>query len=416
MMNYKKTFFLFGLLAGTLGFVKAQNVNIPDANFKNALLNHFPRIDTNNDGEIQVSEAGAFAGFIEVSDRNIADFTGIQAFVNITALQCSNNQLTSLDVSKNTALTYLGCSHNQLTSLDVSKNTGLTLLECFSNQLTGLDVSKNTALKTLYCYNNQLTSLDVSKNMALISLYCNNNQLTSLDVTQNTALTTLYCNNNQLTSLNLGENTALTKLWCFYNQLTSLDVSKNIALTDFSCGINQLTTLDVSKNLALEDFRCQENQITGLLDLSKHTALTVLSCRNNLLTGLNLKNGNNSAMTTIMRTENNPNLNCIEVDNPTAIPSVWIKDDTAIYSENCLLSVNDITKKEITLYPNPVKDMLYFSEEVSNIKITDVSGRTIKEFSVTGKSVNMANFVKGVYMISAITKTGKIVTKKIVKE
>ena len=39
-------------------------------------------------------------------------------------------QLTSFDVSKNTALTDLDCEYNQLTSLDVSKNTALTYLYC----------------------------------------------------------------------------------------------------------------------------------------------------------------------------------------------------------------------------------------------------------------------------------------------
>ena len=55
-------------------------------------------------------------------------------------------QLTSLDVTKNTALTYLSCSGNQLSSLDVTKNTALTTLSCSSNQFSSLDVTKNTKL------------------------------------------------------------------------------------------------------------------------------------------------------------------------------------------------------------------------------------------------------------------------------
>lgn len=39
--------------------------------------------------------------------------------------ECKDSQLTSLDVTKNTALTSLYCEHNQLTSLDVTKNTEL---------------------------------------------------------------------------------------------------------------------------------------------------------------------------------------------------------------------------------------------------------------------------------------------------
>jgi hypothetical protein len=136
----------------------------------------------------------------------------------LTELYCSDNQLTSLDVSKNTALKTLYCFDNQLTSLDVSKNTALEYLFCYWNQLTSLDVSKNTALKTLYCFDNQLTSLDVSKNTALEYLFCYWNQLTSLDVSKNTALEYLYCSDNQLTSLDVS-NTALTNLYCYKNKI-----------------------------------------------------------------------------------------------------------------------------------------------------------------------------------------------------
>ena len=158
----------------------------------------------------------------------------------MTDLLCYNNQLASLDVSKNKDLTTLGCSGNQLTRLDLSQNTALTLLWCDNNQLTAVDVSKNTALTLFRCDYNQLTSLDVSKNTALDYLGCNNNQLTSLDVSKNTALMTLDCFDNQLTSLNVSQNTALTGLLCNNNQLTSLDVSKNTALDYLGCNNNKI--------------------------------------------------------------------------------------------------------------------------------------------------------------------------------
>jgi len=66
--------------------LNAQNVNIPDANFKNALLTHQPTIDTNSDGEIQVSEAEDYTGTISCLMKGIIDLTGIEAFVNITKL------------------------------------------------------------------------------------------------------------------------------------------------------------------------------------------------------------------------------------------------------------------------------------------------------------------------------------------
>ena len=89
----------------------------------------------------------------------------------------------------------LYCSRNQLTALDVDKNTALEELYCYSNQLTKLDVSKNTALTDLHCKDNQLTTLDVSKNTALTDLDCDKNQLTSLDVS-NTNMDELDCDDN----------------------------------------------------------------------------------------------------------------------------------------------------------------------------------------------------------------------------
>jgi hypothetical protein len=212
-----------------------QVVNIPDANFKKYLIGN-KEINTNGDNEIQISEATSFEGEINCGNMNISNLNGIEAFTALTGLDCGDNYLTSLDVSKNTALTSIVVSVvMQLTSLDVSKNTALTDLDCGHNQLTSLDVSKNTALTELGCHINQLTSLDVSKNTALTGLDCGDNQLTSLDVSKNTALTELNCSFMQLTSLDVSKNTALTELGCHINQLTSLDVSKNTALTSLYC-------------------------------------------------------------------------------------------------------------------------------------------------------------------------------------
>jgi Leucine-rich repeat (LRR) protein len=96
----------------------AQNVSIPDANFKNYLVNN-TLINTNGDNEIQVSEATSFTQSVYCPSLGITDLTGIEAFTNITELYCGFNQLTSLDVSQNTALVYLYCYSNQLTCLNV---------------------------------------------------------------------------------------------------------------------------------------------------------------------------------------------------------------------------------------------------------------------------------------------------------
>ena len=274
--------------------------------FKEYCVKNF---DTDGDGEISFAEA-AVVERIECSGfQAITSMMGVQYFTSLTHLGCASNLLTSLDVSKNTALTYLDCSGNdELTSLDVSKNTALTYLKCsfckltsldvsqntslahlscVSNQLTGLDVGMNTALAYLDCRQNQLESLDVSNNAALAYLNCRLNKLTSLDVSKNTALTYLDCGFNSLTILDICKSPALSYLDCVYNELTSLDVRTCTALTELICGNNQLKDLDVSKNTALTCLTCWVNQLTGL-DVSNNTALVMLECDYNNLTSLDI--------------------------------------------------------------------------------------------------------------------------------
>jgi len=109
---------------------------------------------------------------------------------------------------------------NQLTTLDVSNNTALEFLSCYNNQLTALDVSRNTLLRIMFCDGNQLATLDVSNNTALSVFDCSRNQLTVLDLSHNnTDLRYLFCNNNQLTASTLNDlfrtlhnNTSSTKM------------------------------------------------------------------------------------------------------------------------------------------------------------------------------------------------------------
>ena len=185
----------------------SQNVFIPDAAFKEYLVGNTD-INTNGDDEIQVSEARDFSGDINCEEMNIYDLTGIEEFTALTSLNCESTLVTSIDVSKNTALTSLRCGGwergSQLTSLDVSNNTNLTFLKCAGSQLSSLDVSNNTALTQLDCSQSQLTSIDVSNNTALTLLNCSQNLLTSLDVSKNKALTVLRCDGNQFNCVERG--------------------------------------------------------------------------------------------------------------------------------------------------------------------------------------------------------------------
>jgi len=251
-----------GSAASTVVFkmmrVAVNSTNFPDANFRNWLLKQ----SYGEDGYLTFAEIAAVTE-ISVRSVHISSLKGIEYFQALKRLDCTGNNLKTLSVSNNTALTYLKFYSNRLTTLDVSKNTALKELDCRENDLNSLDVSNNTALETLYCANNDLTTLNVSKNTALKELDCQNNSLTSLDVSKNTALKELDCQINSLTSLDVSKNTALETLNCHNNSLTSLDVSKNTALIYLYCYDNDLKTLNVSKNTALDYLNCAGNQISG---------------------------------------------------------------------------------------------------------------------------------------------------------
>jgi Leucine-rich repeat (LRR) protein len=353
-------------------------VNIPDSNFEQALIDL--GIDSNPviDGKVLRSDVESVTS-LNVSDKNIADLTGIEAFTALEQLYCLRNQLTSLDISANTALETLYCYDNQLTNIDLSNNTLLNHFRCYDNQLTSLDVSNNVLLERLYCPRNQLTSLDFRSNINLLYLNCTENQITNLDVSANTALTSLYCYENQLTSLNVanGNNTNFLALKAENNpNLTCIQVDDvaysnanwtgddftfdpqhtfsedcnyvNIpdsnfeqALIDLGIDSNpvidgrvlrsdveNVTSLNVSNKsisdltgieafTSLETLYCYSNQLTSL-DVSSNTALKSLACLSNQLTSLDVSS--NTALTNLSCGQNQ--LTSLDVSNNTALTSL----------------------------------------------------------------------------------------------
>jgi hypothetical protein len=97
-------------------------VTIPDANFKNYLLANTD-INTNEDNEIQCAEAEDYSGNIICPNLDIQDLTGIEAFKNLSGLNCSNNEITSLRLVDNIHMLRLNCSNNKISSLTSSQQS-----------------------------------------------------------------------------------------------------------------------------------------------------------------------------------------------------------------------------------------------------------------------------------------------------
>ena len=404
--------------------ISGQTTTIPDPNFEQALID----LNIDSDNTINQSVATAdISGIINLGiyNKGIADLTGIQDFISLKQLNCGSNQITSIDLSQNTALEKLYCANNTLlTSIDVSQNTALWLLNIANSQISNIDLSNNLALKEFSCQSSEFTSIDVSNNTALTWLKCDYNMLTSLNLTQNLALTDLYCNNNPLTGLDVSNNINLRNIICYSIGLTSIDVSQNTALINLHCYSNLLTNIDVSNNPNLMQLRCYDNQITNL-DLSLNTALTGLFCYNNSLISLDVKNGNNTSLT-FFNAENNNSLECIQVDDEIAANASqasytnWFKDATAFYSEDCesaLAVEEELLEQVLSYYPNPVHDVLTIDSKIplTNVELYSILGKKVKEISSEFESIRVNDLADGIYLMKIESELGTVY-KRLIKK
>lgn len=319
------------------GICIAQTTNIPDPEFEQALIDLGIDSDGTVNQEVLTADISGISS-LDVNSRNISDLSGIEDFSSLTFLDCSNNELTVLNLNENKNLTELICFFNKLTLLQVSGAGALEILKCENNVLTGLDVSQNKNLSLLNCSGNELEKLNVNGANRLTDLECIGNNLSSIDISGNPEIINFRCSDNLLSTLDVGNNPGLQDFYCDRNQLSSIDLSNNPLLRKLDCHDNRIRLLDLSFNTDLSLIRCHENNIEQL-DLSGHPFIEVIECHDNELIEFNLKNGNNDLITEF-NSGNNPDLYCVQVDNANYSQSNWSqKDPWTFFSEDCSSAV-----------------------------------------------------------------------------
>ncbi|GAA3589339.1 T9SS type A sorting domain-containing protein [Flavivirga amylovorans] len=365
---------------------------VPDDNFETYLETHdengvvVPLGDANSMGDGVADNNFVTTTKIEnvlalnVQSNNIDVLTGIEDFIALRTLDCSNNQLQHLDVSNNGDLTGLNCSNNTLPTLDISSNIGLITLNCSGNTLANLELNTNTALVTLNCSSNVLSNLDLSANTLLDNVDCSFNQIENLNVTTNTALVSFLCNDNTLLALNVKNGTNVSRLNTF-NATNNVDLVcievDNVTFSDnnlgwqkdngtatynLNCGTyvpddnfedylethdangaivalgdvasmgdgiannNFVTTNKIRTVLGLDVQRLGISDLTGIQDFID---LQDLNCSNNALTTLNLNT--NTALQTLDCSTN-------QIENLNVVPNIAL--ETVICNGNRLLTLN----------------------------------------------------------------------------
>lgn len=349
-----KSILLAGILFASLtpqnvrADVDVNATNFPDPVFR-ALITTYASVNGNSsvlsDTEIRLITELVYEHVnYSSSNDNIKNLKGIEYLTNLRELRCMNNDISSVDLSKNTQLLFLDLSGNKLTNIDLSKNTKLTGICLSDNQLTSLDLTKNTYLETAYMDVNQLRAVRFSTAASnLYSVSCIHNQLNyaamqrmifSLPVDLNGSKTRSLYTHSWIDDTGEEGNCSIDcdyakalgwSMWCYlpngnkhpymypyskdpspvaFNSTNFPDANFRTYISSLGCVENgkisalaaaQVTTMNCSgkgiKSLkgiefftGLEELNCSNNDITEL-DVSKNVFLNGLSVSQNSIYG-----------------------------------------------------------------------------------------------------------------------------------
>lgn len=414
---------------------------IPDDNFKNYLVEN-NAINTNNDGEIQCSEATDFNGNLNCSYNEISDLSGVEHFVNIDELNCRGNMLTELDVSENVNIIELRCSYNNLSSLTIGTNDSLQQIIATHNELTFVDVTQVSSLISLNVRDNMLTQLDLSGNLNLIDLFCYNNKLTNLDVSFLAELVHVRCYDNLLQTLNLanGNNANFVNALADDNPyLMCIQVDGGFdpdALSNWTkdsgaewnvdCGCMISSSTD--NQFSCGDFTWINGQTYSESTIDSYTTTNVDGCDSIITLNLTIadpiivtiseSNGTLNASGgdsyawyfngTIIPNENSNSLSLgafgnyyavgTNTENCTGVSNTYTHNDAKI-------NENDL-KQNISIYPNPTNGLISVKSDIAiqNIEVINNIGQTVDEFNST--QLDLTHLNKGVYFVKVKTELG----------
>ena len=133
----------------------------------------------------------------------------------------------------------------------------------------------------------------------------------------------------------------------------------------------------------------------------------------------------------IYKTENGGTTWEIMIENDNSLCGMqnfaWFTDKI-IYSGGqfkvCILNIDqflqvqpipNLQKNKIRVYPNPTSDLIYFSDYVATVRISDLTGKVIASFEYVNK-VDVSSFEVGIYIVNVTEENNSISNHKIVKK
>lgn len=319
-------------------------------------------------------------GLIEIDIRdtgieNLTLPTNTAVLQKVTLIQ--NNLSGGIDLSGNTELTEIQAILSTFSTVNTTNCTALQILNFDNGSISALDLSTNTNLRELILDATPITDLELTggvypnltsivvarsnmenltiRNTAITSINLNEmNNLKLVDIEENILLKTVSLNNPGT------EPTTIERLSIRANDLTgTLDIANIPGITTIDVSSNpNLIVLDVTNQVNLEFLATFGSGITTL-DLSTNNGtlselnLGTTAAQSNLISLNLLKPTNNLIYTDfILATDNNPNLNCIQVhstfDAEEAVnQGFWsVENVPAIFNLDCSTVANTLIQFE----------------------------------------------------------------------
>ena len=384
----------------------------------------------------------------------IADGNTMTVYGDITRFDCSRNyrNLTALDVSQNTQLKYLYCYGNNLTTsaLDdifcalpdrTDKSNGVirpVYGDTSSNHAIVLATNKANAIAKNWNVQYYKNNSDIpatsgtytcpQPNMSrYITLTVADVAAIKLDLKAAAAGTPVrIVSGSNMRNITVGNGwigtatyTADGTTMIVYGDITSFDCSGNEA---------NLTALDPSHNTQLEGLYCYFNQLSRL-DISNNTELTMLACNDNKFTTAALNDiycalpdrtgTTNGVIQPVYSDTSSNNAIVLATNKANAIDKNWrvqySSNDTDIPTTGSYICpVTDIVgstaEPALTLYPNPVADVLYLSSTARTIRVYDIYGTEVAHAADTDR-IDVAHLPAGVYTVKADGTVAKMVKR-----
>ena len=328
-----------------------------------------------SDGNIDIATTGRYVCSGGGGKPNMS------RYITLTVAKDSAIRLDLKAAATNTPVRIVSGSNTQ----DITVGTDWTGFSSYTadgtkmtvyGDLTGFDCSKN---------GENLTALDASKNTQLMGLFCGNNNLSSLDVSKNTKLTDLSCFNNKLSRLDLSKNTELFLLSCNDNKLTSLDISKKSKLKMLYCYDNNFSTQ------ALDDIYCT-------LPLRQASDLAVIYPIYSASSSYN-----DTVIATNAQNATDKNWMVKYYQDGTDIPTTGSYDCSSSAAATA-------AEPALTLYPNPVADVLYLSATARTIRVYNIYGIEVAHAYDTDR-IDVAHLPAGIYTVRADGTVAKMVKR-----